>query len=193
MSSITSVQPRTLADVIPGGLARNVALVVGGAAFVGVTAQLAIPLPFTPVPLSLQTFSVLLTVAVLGSTRGLAAMALYALAGMAGMPWFSAHQSGWSFASFGYVIGFVVAALVVGKLAERGADRTPLRAVGLLVLGNLAIYAVGVPGLMLAADMSLPRALALGVVPFLIGDAVKIALAAVVLPSAWKLVNARRS
>jgi biotin transport system substrate-specific component len=182
MSSITSVQPRTLADVIPGGLARNVALVVGGAAFVGVTAQLAIPLPFTPVPLSLQTFSVLLTVAVLGSTRGLAAMALYALAGMAGMPWFSAHQSGWSFASFGYVIGFVVAALVVGKLAERGADRTPLRAVGLLVLGNLAIYAVGVPGLMLAADMSLPRALALGVVPFLLS-----------LPSAWKLVNARRS
>jgi biotin transport system substrate-specific component len=192
MSSISSVSPRTLADVIPGGLARNIALVVGGAGFVGLTAQLAIPLPFTPVPLSLQTFSVLLTVAVLGSTRGLVSMALYALAGMAGLPWFAQHQSGWSFASFGYVLGFVVAALVVGKLAERGADRTPLRAVGLLVLGNLAIYAVGVPGLMVLAGFSLAQALALGVVPFLIGDAIKVAVAAAVLPATWKLVNARQ-
>jgi biotin transport system substrate-specific component len=192
MSSISSVSPRTLADVIPGGLVRNVALVVGGAGFVGLSAQLAIPLPFTPVPLSLQTFSVLLTVAVLGSTRGLASMALYVVAGMAGLPWFTQHQSGWSFASFGYVVGFVVAALVVGKLAERGADRTPLRAVGLLVLGNLAIYAVGVPGLMIFTGFSLPQALALGVVPFLIGDAIKVAVAAALLPATWKLVNARQ-
>jgi len=192
MSSISSVSPRTLADVIPGGLARNIALVVGGAGFVGLSAQLAIPLPFTPVPLSLQTFSVLLTVAVLGSTRGLVSMALYAVAGMAGLPWFAQQQSGWSFASFGYVVGFVVAALVVGKLAERGADRTPLRAVGLLVLGNLAIYAVGVPGLMMLAGVSLPQALALGVVPFLIGDAIKVAVAAALLPATWKLVNARQ-
>jgi biotin transport system substrate-specific component len=193
MSSISSVSPRTLADVIPGGLVRNIALVLGGAGFVGVTAQLAVPLPFTPVPLSLQTFSVLLTVAVLGSTRGLLSMAVYALAGMAGVPWFSQHQSGWTFASFGYVVGFLLAALVVGHLAARGADRTPLRAVGLLVLGNLAIYACGVPGLMLFADLSLPVALAKGVVPFLIGDAIKIALAAALLPATWKLVNARRS
>jgi len=191
MSSI-SISPRTLADVIPGGLVRNVALILAGAGFVGITAQLAIPLPFTPVPLSLQTFSVLLTVAVLGSTRGVLSMGLYAVAGMAGMPWFAQHQSGWGFPSFGYVVGFVLAALVVGKLAERGADRTPLRAVGLLVLGNLVIYAVGVPGLMLFAQMSLPKALALGVVPFLIGDALKIAAAAAVLPATWKMVNARR-
>lgn len=192
MSSISSVSPRTLADVIPGGLARNIALVAGGAGFVGLSAQLAIPLPFTPVPLSLQTFSVLLTVAVLGSTRGLVSMALYAVAGMAGLPWFAQQQSGWAFASFGYVVGFVVAALVVGKLAERGADRTPLRAVGLLVLGNLTIYAVGVPGLMMLAGVSLPKALALGVVPFLIGDAIKVAVAAALLPATWKLVNARQ-
>jgi biotin transport system substrate-specific component len=192
MSSISSVSPRTLADVIPGGLARNIALVVGGAGFVGLSAQLAIPLPFTPVPLSLQTFSVLLTVAVLGSTRGLVSMALYAVAGMAGLPWFAQQQSGWAFPSFGYVVGFVMAALVVGKLAERGADRTPLRAVGLLVLGNLAIYAVGVPGLMMFAGVSLPQALALGVVPFLIGDAIKVAVAAALLPATWKLVNARQ-
>lgn len=191
MSSISSVAPRTLADVIPGGLIRNVALVVGGAGFVGLTAQVAVPLPFTPVVLSLQTFSVLLTVAVLGSARGLVSMALYVLAGMAGVPWFAQHNSGWTFASFGYVIGFMAAALVVGKLAERGADRTPLRAVAMMVLGNLTIYAFGVPGLMMYAGFSLPKALALGVVPFLIGDAIKIALAAGLLPAAWKLVNSR--
>ena len=192
MSTISSVSPRTLADVIPGGLVRNIALVVGGAGFVGATAQLAVPLPFTPVPLTLQTFSVLLTVAVLGSTRGLLSMAVYMLAGMAGVPWFTQHHSGWSFPSFGYVVGFLVAAIVVGKLAEKGGDRTPLRAVGLLVLGNLAIYAVGVPGLMLSTGMSLPVALAKGVAPFLIGDAIKVVLAAALLPATWKLVNARR-
>ena len=192
MSSITSVGPRTLADVLPGGLVRNIALVVGGAGFVGITAQVAIPLPFTPVPLTLQTFSVLLTIAVLGSTRGLASMGLYIAAGMVGVPWFSDGQSGFAFASFGYVVGFLLAAILVGKLAERGADRSPLRTVGMMVLGNLAIYAIGVPWLMLQAGVSLPTALALGVVPFLIGDVLKVAVAAGVLPGTWKLLNSRR-
>ena len=192
MSSITSVSPRTLADVIPGGVARSVALVVGGAAFVGLTAQVFVPLPFSPVPLSLQTFSVLLVGAVLGSRRGVASMALYLLAGAAGVPWFTQQQSGWAFASFGYVVGFVLAAYLVGRLAERGADRTVLRSVGLMVLGNLAIYAVGVPGLMLIAGMGLAQALLVGVVPFLIGDALKIALAAGLLPATWKLVGHHR-
>lgn len=192
MSSITSVSPRTLADVIPGGVARSVALVVGGAAFVGLSAQVVVPLPFSPVPLSLQTFSVLLVGAVLGSRRGVASMALYLLAGVAGVPWFSQQQSGWAFASFGYVVGFVIAAYLVGRLAERGADRTVLRTVGLMVLGNLAIYAVGVPGLVLITGMDLGKALLVGVVPFLLGDALKIALAAGLLPATWKLVGGRR-
>lgn len=192
MSSITSVSPRTLADAIPGGVARSVALVAGGAALVGLSAQVVVPLPFTPVPLSLQTFSVLLVGAVLGSRRGAASMGLYLLAGVAGVPWFSQHQSGWAFASFGYVVGFVVAAYLVGRLAERGADRTVLRTVGLMVLGNLAVYAVGVPGLVLITGMGLGKALLVGVVPFLIGDALKIALAAGLLPGAWKLVGDRR-
>jgi len=192
MSSITSVSPRTLGDVIPGGLARSVALVVGGAIFVGLTAQVAIPLPFTPVPLSLQTFSVLLVGAVLGSRRGVASMGLYALAGVAGVPWFSQHRSGWDFATFGYILGFILAAWVVGRLAERGADRTVPKTVGMMALGNLAIYAVGVPGLMLFANLSLAQALLVGVVPFLLGDALKIALAAGLLPTTWKLVGRRR-
>jgi biotin transport system substrate-specific component len=192
MSSITSVSPRTLADVIPGGLARSVALVIGGTLLVALSTLVIIPLPFTPVPLTLQTFSVLLVGAVLGSKRGVASMALYALAGVAGVPWFSQQQSGWSFASFGYILGFILAAYLVGLLAERGSDRHVLKTVGLMVLGNLAIYAVGVPGLMLFTGMSLGKAIALGVVPFLIGDAIKIALAAGLLPGAWKLVSRRR-
>jgi biotin transport system substrate-specific component len=192
MSTISSVSPRTLADVIPGGIARSVSLVVGGAAFVGLTAQVVIPLPFSPIPLSLQTFSVLLVGAVLGSRRGMASMALYLLAGVAGVPWFAAQQSGWAFASFGYIVGFVLAAYLVGRLAERGGDRTVLRTAGLMVLGNLAIYAVGVPGLMLFTGMDLGKALLLGVVPFLLGDALKIALAAGLLPATWKLVGSRR-
>jgi biotin transport system substrate-specific component len=192
MSSITSVSPRTLADAVPGGLVRNIALVVGGAGFVGLAAQVAVPLPFTPVPLTLQTFAVLLTVAALGSKRGLLSMGLYVVAGMVGMPWFSDGRAGWAFVSFGYVLGFVVAAAVVGRLAERGGDRTVLKAVGLMLLGNLAIYAVGVPWLMAQTGMDLATALAKGVLPFLVGDAVKIAIAAAVLPATWMALGSRK-
>jgi biotin transport system substrate-specific component len=192
MSSISSVSPRTLADVIPGGLVRSIALVVGGTLFVALSALVIIPLPFTPVPLSLQTFSVLLVGAALGSRRGLISMALYLVAGMAGVPWFSNHQSGWAFASFGYVIGFVVAAWLVGALAERGADRRFGRTIGLMVLGNLVIYLFGVAGLLTLTPLDLGGALTKGVLPFLIGDAIKILAAAALLPAAWKLVSRRR-
>jgi biotin transport system substrate-specific component len=176
----------------PGGLARSIVLVVGGAIFVGLTAQVVIPLPFTPVPLSLQTFSVLLVGAALGSTRGAASMALYLLAGVAGVPWFADANSGWQFASIGYVVGFVAAAWLVGLLAERRGDRTPLRAAALMVAGNLVIYAFGVTGLLLMTPFDGPTAVAKGVVPFLLGDAVKIVAAAALLPAAWKLVGSRR-
>jgi biotin transport system substrate-specific component len=192
MSSITSVSPRTLADAIPGGLVRSIALVVGGAVFVGLSAQVIIPLPFTPVPLSLQTFSVLLVGAVLGSRRGLISMALYLVAGTAGVPWFAEHRSGWGFASFGYIVGFVVAAWLVGLLAERGADRRFGRSIGLMVLGNLVIYLFGVAGLLTFTPLDLGGALTKGVLPFLSGDAIKILAAAALLPAAWKLVSRRR-
>ena len=120
-------------------------------------------------------------------------MALYLLAGVAGVPWFANQQSGWAFASFGYIVGFVVAAWLVGQLAERGADRRALSTIGMMALGNLIIYVFGVAGLMLIADMSFGKALTLGVLPFLIGDAIKILLAAVLLPGTWKLINSRRS
>lgn len=190
MSSI-SVSPRTLADAIPGGLARSIALVIGGALFVGLTAQVVIPLPGTVVPLTLQTFSVLLVGAGLGSVRGLASMALYVLAGVAGVPWFQGWGSGVT-PTIGYLVGFVVAAWLVGLLAERRGDRTPLRAAGLMVLGNVVIYVFGVSGLVLMTPYDLPTAILKGVMPFLLGDAVKIAAAAALLPFTWKLVDRRR-
>ena len=190
--SLVSASPRTLADVVPGGLVRNVALVVGGTLFVALSALVQIPLPFTPIPLSLQTFAVLLTGAALGSRRGALSMGIYLLAGVAGVPWFAAQHSGWAFASFGYVVGFVAAAWLAGRLAEAGADRQVLKSTGLLVVGNVVIYAFGVTGLAASTGMGLGTAVAKGVVPFLIGDVIKIAVAAALLPAAWKLVGARR-
>jgi len=183
-----------LADLLPqaGSAARahlrDAVLVLGGAALTGLASQLSVPIPGTPVPVTGQTFAVLLVGTVLGARRGFAAMALYALAGVAGVPWFVGGTSGAAGASFGYILGFAVAAPIVGALARRGGDRTPLRTAGVMALGDLSLYAIGVPYLALALHVGLGKALALGFVPFLIGDAVKIALAMGVLPTAWKLV-----
>lgn len=184
----TVAHPRhVLADAIPGGIARDITLALSAALFVGLTAQVAIPLPFTPVPLSLATFAVLLSGAALGPARAGLGMLFYLAAGVAGMPWFSQQNSGWNFPSFGYIIGFVLAATLVGWLARRGGDRTVLRTAGLMILGNLVIYAVGVPWLMSSIDVTLAEALPLGLTPFLVGDMIKIALAAGLLPAAWRL------
>lgn len=187
--AVVTPAPRVLADVVARSWVANLVLVLGGAAFVGMSAQVIIPLPFTPVPLTLQTFAVLLVGAALGTWRGVASMVLYAAVGVAGVPWFSGGTSGWGGASFGYILGFIVAAGVVGRLAERGATLTPLRTVGLMVVGNVVIYAIGVTYLKFAIDVSWATALTLGVVPFLLGDALKIALAAGLLPGTWRLLT----
>ena len=184
--AIATPAPRVLADYAARTALAQIALVLGGATFVGVAAQIAIPLPFTPVPLTLQTFAVLLVGAALGSLRGVLSMVVYLAVGMVGFPWFAEGTSGFSKASFGYILGFILAAFIVGRLAERGASTTAVRSAGLMVIGNLAIYAVGVTWLKFAIDASWATALSLGVVPFLIGDALKIALAAGLLPLSWK-------
>lgn len=180
-----------LADLVPGGLARDIALVAGSAALVGICAQIAIPLPFTPVPITLQTFAVLLAAAALGPMRAAAGMLLYLVVGAAGVPWFSQQTSGWSFPTFGYVIGFVLAATLVGALARRGVDRSIPGVIGMMVLGNLVIYAVGVPYLAIALGRPLTEAIGLGMTPFLAGDGLKILLAAGLLPAAWRMAGDR--
>ncbi|TDC57959.1 biotin transporter BioY [Actinomadura sp. GC306] len=184
--------PAVLGDLLPGSLARDAALVVGAAAFVGAAAQLAVPLPGTPVPVTGQTFAVLLAGAALGFGRAGLAMIVYLLAGMAGMPWFTEGGSGTAVPTLGYVIGFVAAAAAVGALARRGGDRTPLRTVATMLVGTVIMYAAGVPYLMASLNVDLGRALDLGVTPFLAGDALKVLLAAALLPAAWKLTGAAR-
>lgn len=194
MTTTTDIarQPRVLADLVPGALVRDIALVIGAAAITGLAAQVSIHLPFTPIPISLQTFTVLLSGAALGPLRGGLGMLLYLVAGMAGVPWFAEQRSGFDFPSFGYIIGFVLAAAVVGWLARRGLDRSVWGTVAIMVLGNLVIYTVGVSWLANSLGVDIPRALELGAWPFLIGDALKIALAAGLLPAAWWLADNRR-
>ena len=131
----------------------------------------------------------LLAGGVLGSTRGALAMVIYAAVGSLGVPWFAEGRSGFGGATFGYIVGFILAAYIVGKLAESGATRTAVRTAGLMVVGNLVIYAVGVTWLALSLGVSFTEALALGALPFILGDAIKIAVAAGLFPATWKLVN----
>jgi biotin transport system substrate-specific component len=190
MASVHPVRsPLVLADVVPGSWARDGVLVLAGAGLTGLAAQVSITTPLSPVPFTLETLAVLLTGAVLGSARGLLSMLLYLTAGAVGVPWFAGHRAGWGGPTFGYVIGFAVAALVVGALAERRADRHVISTVLLMVLGNAIIYAVGTTWLAQDLGLSAADALRLGVRPFLATDALKIAVAAVVLPGAWKLVR----
>ena len=129
-------RPLVLADLIPGTLVRDILLVVGGAALTGVLAQISIPVAGSPVPITGQTFGALTVGAALGWQRGGLSMLLYLVAGMAGVNWFADRSSGFDIPSLGYIIGFVFAAALVGALASRGGDRTPLRTIGIMVLGN---------------------------------------------------------
>ncbi|MFI9332714.1 biotin transporter BioY [Kitasatospora sp. NPDC052868] len=186
-----------LADLLPaattrlGTQARDLALVAGGAALTGLAAQFSVNVVGSPVPVTGQTFAALLVGTALGTRRGIASLGLYLLAGMAGLPWFAEGTSGWTMPTLGYVLGFVLAAGLVGALARRGADRTPLNTAVAMVLGTLAIYAVGVPYLAFSLDVPLARAAELGLYPYLVGDALKAVLAAGALPLAWKLLGKR--
>jgi biotin transport system substrate-specific component len=184
-------RPLVLADLLPGTLVRDVALVVGAAGFVGLLAQISIHLSFTPVPITGQTLGVLLAGAALGWRRAAAAMALYAVAGVAGVPWFAGHSSGYASASFGYVLGFFLAATLCGYLAERGADRSVLKSVPAMLAGEVVIYAVGMTWLALDLHLGASATIAAGLTPFLAGDAIKAAIAAGLLPAAWALTGRR--
>ena len=188
--AIAAPQPRVLADVFAQSWVRNLVLVVGGAAFVGLSAQIFFYLPWNPaVPVTLQTFAVVLTAGALGSVRGALSMALYAVAGVAGVPWFAEASSGYSAPSFGYIIGFIVAAFIVGRIAEHGATRSFTKSIGLMLLGSVIIYAIGATWL--KYNLGIPwfgadSAWAYGVKDFIVGDVIKLLAAAGLLPLAWK-------
>jgi biotin transport system substrate-specific component len=189
---ISSGRPTgVLADVWGRSVVRDVLLTLGAAGAVGLAAQIAIPVPGSPVPITGQTFAVLLAGATLGATRGAAGMLIYMVAGLLGVPWFAGGTSGWPSATAGYLIGFVLAAALIGQLAALGGDRRPTHTIGLMAAGNALIYLVGVPWLAFSTGIDLSEAASQGLVPYLIGDVLKTLFAAALLPAAWLLINRR--
>jgi biotin transport system substrate-specific component len=165
---------------------RNSVLIVGGSLLVAGLAQLSIPLQ--PVPVTGQTLGVLLVGAALGWRRGGLALLAYLAEGLVGLPVFAEGRAGLPVLlgpTGGYLVGFILAAALVGFLAERAWDRTPWLMALALVLGNLVIYAVGVPWLAVVLRLPPQPAYQFGMGPFLIGDALKLAVAMVLLPGAW--------
>jgi biotin transport system substrate-specific component len=182
--------------VLPSSTAWTVAITVGFALLTAGAAQVRIPLPFTPVPITGQTFAVLLSGAALGATWGGASQLLYLLMGAVGLPFFAGGESGLSYvtgATGGYLIGFIVAAAAIGYLAEHRQDRTVAAAIPAFLTGNLLIYSIGVPWLYNSVESITTgeAALSAGFIPFIAGDIVKIVLAGLLLPTAWKLVDRR--
>jgi biotin transport system substrate-specific component len=175
---------------------RDVALVVAGAVLIFLTAKVSIPIPGNPVPITLQTFGVFVVGGGLGLRRGAAATFLYVALGTVGLPVFAEGKSGTDIifgATGGYLVGFIVAGALVGRLAELGWDRRFGGALGATALGTLVIYAFGAPWLAATTGMSLAKAIDVGVVPFLLGDVIKLVAAAVVFPVAWWVVGRRPS
>lgn len=179
--------------VLPRSKVISISLVVGAAALTALAAQWEIHLPFTPVPITGQTFAVLLTGAALGMTLGAAGQLLYVASGAFGLPVYAGGAAGWEEAravgTTGYLVGFIVAAAIVGYMAERRQDRTFPTMFTAFILGSFVIYFFGVIGLMLTFDMTVNEAIVAGVVPFVIGDLIKAAAAGLLLPGAWRLAG----
>ncbi|HZP25949.1 MAG TPA: biotin transporter BioY [Dehalococcoidia bacterium] len=222
-----AVFPRLRSDSRAAVLARDLALMTGFAGFVALCAQIVVLLPWTTVPITGQTFAVLVTGGALGAWRGAGSLSIYLLAGMAGipvyapgnagvtgswdvhfiLPWHGTHSLVWDISSGGYIVGFIVAAALVGFLAERRWDRGPWVHFGML-MGNAVIYLFGVLWLayligsgwehpvahkpladLIAGAGTWDKALKGGLYPFIVGDLMKLMLASLTLPAAWGLVE----
>jgi biotin transport system substrate-specific component len=178
-----------LADVVSKSLLADAILVVGAAAFVGLLAQISFTIHPFVVPFTGQTLGVLLVGSTLGIRRALASMALYVVAGLVGLPWFAGHASGYSSLLFGYLLGFVLSVTLMSWLASKGNDRNVVSALGLFIIGELAIYAIGVPWLAIDLHMSLLKAISIGMTPYLIFDLAKAIVAGTLLPTTWRFVD----
>jgi len=187
------------ADVLRPAVRRSAwlydaALVLGGSWLIALSARIAVPLPWSPVPVTGQTLAVLLVAALLGSRRGALAVLATIAQGVAGLPVFAGGGAGpaWLLGpTGGYLLGFVLAAALVGHLAERGWDRHMAGAALAMVVGNVVIYLTGMAWLTQFVG-SLEKAWAAGVLPFLVGDLFKIVLAMLLLPAGWRLLGHRQ-
>ena len=173
---------------------RHVALVAIGVLLIALGAKITFPHSNAPIPVTGQTFGVLVVGGALGFRRGIAASAIYVLLSVVGVPFFALSRTGidvlWG-AGGGDLIGSIVAAAIVGRLAELGWDRNILGAVGALLIANAAIYVIAVPWLALTAGYGPEEAIQKGLLTFIVVDAIKLALAAAAFPAAWWLVGRR--
>ena len=173
---------RVLADRFGGTIVREVALVAAGTIALIVLARVSIPLPFTPVPVSLGTLGALSVGATLGARRGLVSVAAYALLGIAGAPVFTGTNVGWAFASFGYILGYFLVAAIAGLAAQLGADRRVLTMAPTALASIFSVYVLGLAWMIPFAHMTLEQGLMKGFVPFIVGDLLKAAVAAGLFP-----------
>jgi biotin transport system substrate-specific component len=189
MTTLTSAKPTLAATLWPAGAysaIRWIVLMLAGVVFIALAARISVGYP---VPFTMQTFAVLVLGMAYGSRLGAATLALYMAAGLAGVPVFA--TSGALGPTLGYILGFIFAAGLVGWLAEQGWDRTVMRSAAAMLIGNILIY---VPGLIvLAWFVGTDKVLEYGLFPFLLGDALKLVLAALALPGAWYLVGRREA
>jgi biotin transport system substrate-specific component len=168
----------------------NALLVALGVVYVAVLSQIAFPLWFTPVMVSLGTFSVLTASVFLGSSRATVSLVLYALLGFAGVPVFQGAKSGFALPTMGYVVGYVIVGYLVGRLAEKKFDRSLVKNTAIMALSSAALYIPGVAWLMFSMGVTnLQKGLEMGLIPFIPGDIVKVLLAGTLMPLLWKGTN----
>jgi biotin transport system substrate-specific component len=187
MSASVPSAPRrlVLADRLPGTLVRDVVLVVGFSLAIALGAQVALPLGFTPVPVTAQTFVVLAGAGALGARRAAAGSTLFIGFGVLGVPWFAVTSG----ATLGYIGGFVLAALIVGAAADAGLTARPLATFGVMLVASAVILTLGASVLALVLGISAAQAFTLGVAPFVLGDLVKVVAAAMLVPSLERAVR----
>ena len=180
-SPVAARENRVLADRLGGTLVREIALIAAGTLAMIVLARISVPLPFTPVPVSLGTLGALSVGTTLGARRGLASVATYAILGVAGAPVFTGTNVGWAFPSFGYILGYLLVAAIAGLAAQR-ADRRIATMAPTAVVSLFSVYILGLAWMIPFAHMTLEQGLMKGFVPFIIGDLVKAAVATGAFP-----------
>ncbi|RRC94624.1 biotin transporter BioY [Schaalia canis] len=184
-----AAEARVLADLVGGTRVREAIVVLAGTALLAIAAQVQIPLPFTPVPVSLATLAVMLIAGSAGLGRAAASAGLYAALGVAGLPIFAAGRAGWAIPSLGYILGYILAAALIGWVAQRALGRSLWVLLGAGALASGLVYAAGLAWLVPFAGMSLAEGLSVGVLPFLVGDALKIAIFAGVMLLGYRALD----
>ncbi len=197
MSSLI-LKPSLVTTLLGGGkqtLIHNILLILAGSIFIALSAQISIPLVFTPVPVTGQTFAILMVGMALGSRRGALAVIMYLIEGAAGLPVFAGGSGGILLLvgpTAGYLFGFIPAAFIMGFLAEHGWDRNPLTTSLAMLAGNAVIYIPGLIVLSMVLGTNLATTLKFGFLPFYTGDLIKLALAATMMPLAWKFLGKKK-